>query len=238
VETIDGVIAFGASDQASSGSISGDKEQDKMVMGLLRARADAIVFGTSSLAIDANHLRTASFIYPPLAQAYAEYRRQLGKQEQNPLSVVMTSSGDINLADRIFQTPGLRVLIATTIQGDERLSRFSLPAETTLRIIENRDHDSASGVSPRAVLHVLAQEYGVNTVLYEGGPHLFGSFLAEQLIDELFLTLSPQLVGRASDSHRLSLVEDHSFTPQQASRAELISVKQADDHLLLRYRLS
>ncbi|HEY4388454.1 MAG TPA: dihydrofolate reductase family protein, partial [Ktedonobacteraceae bacterium] len=163
VETIDGIISFGAPDQASGGSISGDKEQDKMVMGLLRARADAIVFGTSSLAIDANHLRTASFIYPPLALAYAEYRRQLGKQEQNPLSVVMTSSGDINLADRIFQTPGSRVLIATTAQGYERLSRFSLPAETTLRIIENRDHDSSSDVSPRDVLRVLAQEYGVNT---------------------------------------------------------------------------
>ena len=42
---------------------------------------------------------------------------------------------------------------------------------------------------------VLA-ELGGRVALFEGGPRLFGAFLAQGLIDELFLTLAPQLVGR------------------------------------------
>jgi riboflavin biosynthesis pyrimidine reductase len=226
VETIDGRISFGTSGPSGGGSISGENEQDKMVMGLLRARADAIIFGTASLAIDSNHERTAAFIYPPLAETYAEYRRQLGKREEHPLSVVVTASGQINLADRLFQTPGLRVLIATTERGYQHLSQFSLPPEATLHVIEGRDDEAAARVSPHGVLRVLAQEYGIRAALYEGGPNLFTSFLAERLINE------------SANSRRLSLVEGQLFTPQQAPWAELLSVKQADNHLLLRYRLS
>ncbi len=238
VEAIDGIVSFNAPGQLGGGLISGEKEQDKMVMGLLRARADAIVFGTSSLIADANHLRTAAFIYPPLASAYAQYRQQLGKQTRHPLSVVMTASGNINLADRIFHAPGLRVLIATTAAGYKRLSQQSLSPQTLLRRVEERDDGTSSGVSPYAVLRLLAQEYAVESVLYEGGPTLFSSFLSDHLVDELFLTFSPQLVGQAPGISRLSLVEGHAFSPQETPRAELLSVKQADNHLLLRYRLS
>ena len=238
VETLDGVVSFNAPGQVGGGPISGDKEPDKMVMGLLRARADAIIFGSSSLATDANHLRTASFIYPPLTQEYAGYRKRLFKEEQHPLSVIMTASGNINLADRLFQVPGLRVLIATTPHGYAQLATHSLPPETTVQIIDEPAPGSPSGVSPQAVLRLLAQQYGVKTVLYEGGPNLFASFLAAHLVDELFLTFSPQLVGQSSDSPRLSLVEGSAFTPQQAPWAELLSVKLADNHLLFRYRLS
>jgi riboflavin biosynthesis pyrimidine reductase len=237
VETLDGVVSFNAPGQVGGGLISGEKEQDKMVMGLLRARADAILFGSSSLAADANHVRTASFIYPPLAQAYTEYRHQLGKREQHPLSVILTASGKINLADRLFHTPDLHVLIATTAQGHELLSAQSLSPTTQLRIIEERDDEYTTGVSPSGVLRLLSQEYGIKTLLYEGGPTLFASFLASHLINELFLTFSPQLVGNISSFHRLSLVEEYAFTPQTAPWAELLSVKQADDHLLLRYLL-
>ena len=57
------------------------------------------------------------------------------------------------------------------------------------------------------------------------------------IVDELFLTLAPQVAGRDSDLHRLSLVEGHAFMPVDALWATLLSVKLADSHLLLRYRL-
>jgi riboflavin biosynthesis pyrimidine reductase len=236
VETIDGKVSFHAPGQLGGGFISGEKEQDKMVMGLLRARADAIVFGTSSLATDANHIRTAAFIYPPLTDAYASYRLQLGKQELHPLSVIMTASGAINFSDLLFQTSYLKILIATNTAGYQRLSQQSLPPRTFVHVVEGDDGKPASGVSPQGVLRLLAQEYGVKSVLYEGGPTLFASFLAAHLVDELFLTFAPQLIGQSSQNTRLSLVEGHAFPPQQAPQTELLSVKQADDHLLLRYR--
>ena len=44
-------------------------------------------------------------------------------------------------------------------------------------------------------LRRLRSEYGVRTVLCEGGPTLFGALLAEGVADELFLTLAPKLAG-------------------------------------------
>jgi riboflavin biosynthesis pyrimidine reductase len=41
----------------------------------------------------------------------------------------------------------------------------------------------------------LREDYGVRSVLCEGGPTLNSHLLAADLVDELFLTLSPKLVG-------------------------------------------
>jgi 5-amino-6-(5-phosphoribosylamino)uracil reductase len=41
----------------------------------------------------------------------------------------------------------------------------------------------------------LRTDYGVSSLLCEGGPTLFGSLIHEQLVDELFLTLAPKLAG-------------------------------------------
>jgi riboflavin biosynthesis pyrimidine reductase len=41
----------------------------------------------------------------------------------------------------------------------------------------------------------LRRDHGVRSLLCEGGPILFGSLLRAGLVDELFLTISPVLVG-------------------------------------------
>ena len=238
VETLDGIVSYNAPGQTGGGVISGEKEQDKMVMGLLRARADAIIFGTSSLHYDANHLRTPAFIYRNFAHEYEQYRQQLGKQDRNPLSVIVSSSGDLNLDDRTFHTPGVKVVIATTEAGHKKLSTERLSPQTALHVVDTMAGlGYEQGVSPAAVLQLLAHEYGVRVALYEGGPTLLGSFLAQHLIDELFLTLAPQLAGQTRTTSRLALVEGYAFSPQQAPWGTLVSVKQAGSHLLLRYRL-
>ncbi len=238
VETLDGIVSYNAPGQTGGGLISGNKEQDKMVMGLLRARADAVIFGSSSLRLDANHLRIPSYIYPKLAKEYDTWRIQLGCQEHLPMTVIMTASGQIDFSDRTFHAPGLRTLIATTTAGYAALSRQVLPSGAEVRVIEVTGDDSTPGVSPKGVLALLAREYGVHVALYEGGPTLLASFLTEHLVDELFLTLSPQIVGQTPDIHRLALMEGHAFSPKDAPWATLLSVKLAGSHLLLRYKFS
>jgi riboflavin biosynthesis pyrimidine reductase len=76
----------------------------------------------------------------------------------------------------------------------------------------------------------------VQTVLHEGGPTLFGQFLAAEAVDELFLTLSPQIAGRKGDPIRPALVQGVEFVPDSAPRFQLVSVKQKDAHLYLRYQ--
>jgi riboflavin biosynthesis pyrimidine reductase len=77
---------------------------------------------------------------------------------------------------------------------------------------------------------------GFRLVLSEGGPALFGKLLARRMVDEVFLTLAPQLVGRHADSARLGLVEDVVLAPAPWGRLQ--GVMRSNDHLFLRYRLT
>jgi riboflavin biosynthesis pyrimidine reductase len=87
-----------------------------------------------------------------------------------------------------------------------------------------------------AMLQLLYEQHGVRRLLHEGGPTLFGQFMAAKAVDELFLTLSPQVAGRTSGSMRPALVEGTEFLPQSAPWFQLLSVKQSADHLYLRYK--
>src|SRR6476661_8043466 len=79
VSTLDGVISYDLPGQRGGGPISGENEADHAIMGLLRASADAVIFGAKSLSEDSGHVRTPAFIYPPLAYEYAELRAHHGQ---------------------------------------------------------------------------------------------------------------------------------------------------------------
>jgi riboflavin biosynthesis pyrimidine reductase len=88
-------------------------------------------------------------------------------------------------------------------------------------------------VTPAAVLAALA-ERGLVRVLCEGGPRLFGSFAAAELVDELCLSLAPQLAGAGPGR-----ILDRPAACGDAdgpARMRLASVLAHDDGLLLRYR--
>ena len=69
----------------------------------------------------------------------------------------------------------------------------------------------------------------------EGGPHLLGDFFAEGLLDELFLTLSPQVAGRNGTAARPGFVAGRIFAPDRPLWATLVGVKRGESHLFLRY---
>ena len=78
---------------------------------------------------------------------------------------------------------------------------------------------------------------GAQLVLSEGGPHLIGELIGASLLDELFLTVAPQLAGPSTgDDPRLALVEGTSFAPETAPWAELVDLRVAGSHLFTRYR--
>ena len=87
-----------------------------------------------------------------------------------------------------------------------------------------------------AILELLWREFGVRLLLHEGGPALFGSFVAEGLADEFFLTVAPQLAGRNPETRRPGMIAGVEFQPETAPWLNLVSVKGCLDHLYLRYR--
>lgn len=80
-------------------------------------------------------------------------------------------------------------------------------------------------------------EKGYKHVLVEGGPTLLGSFLKENLIDEIFLTIAPKIYG-SQNLTTLNLVEGILFPPGDIKKLKLLSVKKIKDELFLRYKLA
>ena len=70
VSTLDGVVSLQVKGHGGGGDISGFSGQDRMVMGLLRAAADAVIVGSGTLAADPDHLWTAQAICPELGDDY------------------------------------------------------------------------------------------------------------------------------------------------------------------------
>src|SRR5215212_1845399 len=135
VTSLDGVVSLGIHGKGG-GEISGFNPHDRMVMGLLRAAADVVVIGAGTLrASSADHVWSADYIYPPLADAYRELRTALGKTEP-PLNVVVTGGGDIDLERRLFRSSAVPSLIVTTAGGARRLDvrDGDLPPSTRVEV--------------------------------------------------------------------------------------------------------
>jgi riboflavin biosynthesis pyrimidine reductase len=158
----------------------------------------------------------------------------LGKPEY-PLVVVVTGTGRLDLTSAVFHTPRTRVLILTTEQGKQRLSQSGSEA---LASVEVKALPTAEmRISPSAILTLLRKEAVVELLLHEAGPTLFGEFLAGGFMDELFLTVAPQMAGRVAAHSRPGLVADVQFSPATAPWWKLLSAKSAADYLFLRYQV-
>ena len=120
VTTLDGVVALNEQGHAGGGDISGFNQHDRMVMGLLRAVADAVIVGAGTLRSVPQHLWTAQYIYPPLAGVYQQLRTSMGKPTP-PLNVIVTTHGAVDLDLPVFQSGEVPVLLVTNTQGEERI---------------------------------------------------------------------------------------------------------------------
>ena len=226
VQSLDGVAALGIP-QTSGGQISGSNPQDRLTMGLLRSIADAVVVGAGTARSVPGHLWTPEYIFPALADEYAELRRRLGRAEL-PLNVVVTARGEVDAAQRVFHGE-VPVLVITTEAGQQRLTQEAAIDPSFIRAVGKSGELSAG-----AILEALSRDNGRGVVLLEGGPHLMGDFFGEGLVDELFVTVSPLIAGR--DGHeRPGIVAGREFAPDTPIWGELVSVRRADNHLFLRY---
>jgi riboflavin biosynthesis pyrimidine reductase len=235
VSTLDGVVSYGIKGQAGGSLISGSDPADRFIMGLLRASADAIMVGARTVAdTSPQSLWIPEFTYPDAKHLYADYRVNVLHKPEYPLLVVVSGSGNLELGRAIFRTPGIRTVVITTSAGRDALARAGA---TNLPSVQIHALDPTCGViSPLAMLRLLSAQLGVRRLLHEGGPTLLGQFMAAEAVDELFLTLSPQIAGRTADAMRPALVEGTKFMPERAPWLELLSVKQSADHLYLHYR--
>ena len=215
VSTLDGVVSYKIKGKSGGSTISGSNPADKFIMGLLRASADAVMVGAGTLQdVSAESLWTPESTYPDAKRFYAEYRVNALHKPEYPLLVIVSGSGQLELERAVFRTPAMRTVVITTSAGRDELTRRGA---ATLDSVEVHALGSSGGsIAPQAILELLQSQFGVKTLLHEGGPTLFGQFLAADAVDEFFLTLSPQIAGRERDVTRPAVVQGVQFLPDSA----------------------
>ena len=224
VSSIDGVVAV--EDTPSSGSLlSGGNTGDRFVMGLLRAVADAVLMGAGTLRATPGHRWTAQHVFPALAADFARLRRQLGRTA-DPLLVVVTASGDLDPSHPALQAGAL---VLTTADGARRARRV-LPSTCEVRSISR-----GKAVGVRRAVEVIRAE-GHDVILSEAGPVVMGQLVRQQLVDDLFLTVSPVLAGRVKGDGTKGLVEGVHLLRDHPASMRLVDARRQASHLFLRYQ--
>lgn len=229
VTTLDGVVTLNEPGHAGGEDISGFNRHDQLVMGLLRTLADAVIVGAGTLRAVPRHIWTAQYIYPAQADVYQQLRLSLGKVAP-PLNVIVTIRGEVDLGLPVFQSGEVPVLIVTTTHGAEHIHAEHLSPSVQVLALQ-----TAGSLSTRSILQAVCRVRQCDVILVEGGPQLMGDFFAEQSLDELFLTLAPQIAGRDGTVARPGLVMGKRFAPEYPLWGTLVSVKRGGSHLFLRY---
>jgi 5-amino-6-(5-phosphoribosylamino)uracil reductase len=232
VQTLDGIVSLKIPGFSGGGEISGRNEEDTFIMGLLRSYADAVLIGEETFRVAHGHLWTAGFIYPKLKNEFQSLRHKLGKRSPHPLTVIVSGKGNVDLTGALFEQSEVASVVLTTKKGKEYLEgKHGTPLPCDVRTLPGERFLEA-----RDMTSLLYDCYGVKLLLHEGGPRLFSSFLEQSLLDELFLTIAPQIVGQGPSGERPSFSGPLSFGPDQALWSNLVSVKSAaTSHLFLRY---
>jgi riboflavin biosynthesis pyrimidine reductase len=221
VSSIDGVAAIGGVEM-SSAQISGGVPADRFVMALLRAVADAIVVGAGTVR-EHDGPWTAEKAFPPGAESFSRLRAGIAASE-SPTLVVVTASGKLP-----GDHPALRdAIVVTTSAGARSL------AEAGVRVGEVIDVGDAHRVDGAVAIDRL-RERGYQRILTEGGPRLMGAMLDASAVDQLFLTISPKLIGGGPERPPLT---DETDLLEREVGARLLSIRRSEDYLFLRYGLS
>jgi riboflavin biosynthesis pyrimidine reductase len=214
IATADGRATLGG----RSGPLGG--RADKEMLYGLRTTVDAVMAGAGTIRAE----RYGQLIRDDRGRAI---RRERGLAEE-PLACIVSGRLALDSGIPLLAESGTRVAILTS-------SEASLPQDCRAEISYVRSARDGQLDLPGAMAE-LYERFEVRTLLCEGGPHLNAQLLANGLVDELFLTLSPKLAGGDAVSETLRIVSGPEFDPPL--ELELASALEHDSYLFLRYRVS
>ncbi len=187
---------------------------DKRLFRLLRQVCDVLLVGAGTL-------RHERYDAVRLDEPRRSWRAAHGLAPYLTLAVV-SATLDLDPAQKAFSDAAVRPIVFT---------RTGAPADRRAAIAEVADVVDCgdSGVDLGIALAELRRR-GLAHVLSEGGPHLFASMLAADLVDELCLTVSPLLAGPGAGR----IVAGRAATAPRTLRL-ISALDGGDGSLLLRY---
>ena len=170
----------GATADGRSGGLAGPG--DRAVFTVMRQLADVILVGAGTV-------RAENYSGAQFSPAQRQARQRRGQAEVPPIAVV-TNRGVLDHDAKLFTRTEVPPLILTCADAvaDAR-GRLGSVAE-----VIDASGPRSDRVDPATTLKILA-ERDLIRVLTEGGPQLLGVLIADDLLDELCLTIAPLLVG-------------------------------------------
>jgi len=235
VQTLDGIVSL-LGDDASGADIAGLAE-DRWLMDLLRAHADAVMLGMGTLREEQKmgRPRARGPVFRIVDAGMQQLRTRL--QHSRERNILVTARADFQLADyAVFDGAHVDVTVLTTREGAERLEA-QRKSHGWVDIIAVDASLTGGGVDMRQAVAALKQRYGINYLLCEGGPSLYSGMIMAELIDEKFLTVSPVEVGRMSaQGLRPSVLPEVGLSKEDAVRWSWLSCRKVGDHQFHRFR--
>jgi len=251
VQSLDGMVTFGG--RRPEGRWIAQSRHDRWMMDLLRAHADAVLYGAGSLIQETLYSGIPGGpvfrITDPDLLRLREDVLVRGKQR----NIVVTGSGSLKISDyRLFRSEEVDAWIVTSPEGRRRIGDTGSTRVLTF--------GTGASVDLTAMLRSLREEEGVRYLLCEGGPTLYGNMVRGGWMDEKFLTIAPQEIGPCSpdcmtpegslesggkerhtepfEKRRLTTIEGRGFSLDTARWYRWISCRKAGDHEFNRYRFA
>lgn len=191
--------------------------RDKATMDRLRAEADALLVGAGTLRADDPplHVRDA---------AMKAYRKSLGKPE-HLINVLVSASASVDPASRFFSADHASARIVATVEDApaDKVAALARVAEVWPM--------GRGRVDLEQVLDRLAAR-GVARLLVEGGGELNWSFFEKDLVDELYVTLAPAILGGRDAP---TLCEGEGFAMAGRRTLTLVASEVVDGEIYCRY---
>lgn len=209
--TADGKIADCQGAAARFGSVN-----DRLHLEQQVSCADGVLFGAGTLRA---YGTTMSVLNSTLLQ-----ERKIRGQPLQPTQIVVSASADLDSSWRFFQQPVPRWLI--TVSGND--AKWQHKPEFEKVLIAEVANSCINWTSTFQQLSTL----GLNKLAILGGGKLVASLLAENLIDELWLTLCPVIFGGNSAP---TPIGGEGFVQSQGKKLQLLEVKQIEQELFLHY---
>jgi riboflavin biosynthesis pyrimidine reductase len=206
VSSADGAVTL---DDRSEGL---SHEADKRIFRLGRDLSDVILVGAGTA-------RTEKYRG---AKVDADRRARHGLSPVPPIAVVTNSAGIEPDSPLLTDTRVPPIIITPHDAPKDRLDRLA-DAGADLLFAGERTVDLLAAFGELS-------ERGLRRVNCEGGPHLFGELIAENLVDQLCLTIAPLLAGPGAG--RIAAGR----TAGAARKMELASILYEEGFSMLRYR--
>lgn len=179
-------------------------DEDRKQMSVVRAQADAILVGGNS------------FRNVPVPMLPRPEHRTKNYDVAPIWNVVMTRSFDVPVTERFLAEKQVRPLFISPAATPE-----GFPCETV----------TMDPVTPSGVVLELKRR-GVETLLIEAGGDVIAQFLAEGLVDEMYITLCPKLIGGTAAP---SLIGGRGFSSDDIKTLKLVEHRVCGDEVFLRY---